>query len=193
MALTTDELAQLKRLTEKATDWELRWTRGTGKRRKMFVTIDIEHRRDVLAALTALETSGERGAPAIRKLLDVIEANLHAEHQRLPWNQAHMAKAADITAAQCSIAVRFLKEQRVLCCRSDTKGRQSPTWEVYAGYASRLAEKKVEAEMVRQDIADFGENGAGIANFEAEAAKRLARATGTDTGIITDERQPPLV
>lgn len=159
----------------------------------MYFTVDLEHRRDVLAAIVKLEEAGERGGPAIRKLLAWIETKMHGEHQRLPGTQADMARDAGLTATQCSQAVKFLAEQRVLACRSHTKGRQSPTWEVYAGYASRLPEKRILAEMDRQNSIDFGVGGAEVVNLQEKLDAIGKRHAAEAPSIIHDERQPPLV
>ena len=99
--LDADGLAALRRLAEEATPWQLRWALTEGrKRRRMFVAIDIEHRKAVLAALLELETSGERGGPAIRRLLDHIETALPEKSQRLEATQAAITKQVGLTPTQ---------------------------------------------------------------------------------------------
>lgn len=194
--LTPTELQQLRQLTERASQWELRWTLTQGrKRRRMYVTIDLEHRRDVLNALQAMELEGERGGPAIRRLLHLIEVSLPADSQRLPATQAALAQQAKLTPQQASHAFRWLAKQRVLCCRSETKGpRNSPVWEVYAGYASRLPEARVLAEMDRQNGHDFAPGKPLSQELQAALDNIAARAAeGTldpdEFSISTDPRQ----
>jgi len=194
--LTADELAMYRRLAEKASPWETRWAITEGrKRRGMFVAIDLEHRKEVLDALSRLEDAKERGAPAIRKLLALIEVSLPVDSQRLPFNQATLGKKAGLTPAQTSTAVQFLAEQRVLCCREKTRGRAiSPTWEVYAGYASRLPEPLVLAAMDRQNETDFpptGERPEWAKKAEAAMIARLEAGTlnGDTFSETTDPRQ----
>lgn len=158
----------------------------------MFVTIDLEHRREVLDAITALEATAERGGPAIRRLLDLIETSLPADSQRLPANQAALALQAKLTSTQASHAFKWLAAQRVLCCRSETKGpRNSPTWEVYAGYASRLPEPKVLAEMDRQNSHDFAPGKPRTAELQAalDAAAKRAAEQPDDFTYHNDPRQ----
>lgn len=194
--LSPDELALYRRLAEKASPWETRWALTEGrKRRRMFVTIDVEHRQDVLDALQRMEDAKERGAPAIRKLLALIEISLPVDGQRLPFNQATLGKKAGLTPAQTSNAIQFLAERRVLCCREKTRGPAiSPTWEVYAGYASRLPEPRVLAEMDRQNATDFpptGERPEWAKKAEAAMLARLEAGTlAADTfTTTTDPRQ----
>lgn len=183
--LSAEELATLRRLAEKAAPWEFRWATTAGrKRRGMFVAIDLEHRKAVLDALEALETSGERGGPAIRRLLAVLETMIPKDSQRLPANQAAIAKRAGLTPTQASLAFRWLARQRVLCCRSETKGKQSPTWEVYAGYASCLPEPRVLAEMDRQNAQDFRPGTQANEDLEAAAAAMVARL---QAGTLSDD------
>lgn len=193
--LSPEDLATLRRLAEQAAPWEFRWATTAGrKRRGMFVAIDLEHRKAVLDALDALETSGERGGPAIRRLLDLLETLIPVDSQRLPGTQAAIAKQAGLTPQQASRAFRWLAQQRVLCCRAETKGRQSPTWEIYAGYASRLPEARVLAEMDRQNAEDFRPGSALSADLQAALDNIAARAAaGTldpdEFSPATDPRQ----
>lgn len=176
--LTPKELATYRRLAEKAKPWQTRWAIAAGrKRRGMFVAIDLEHRKAVLDALLALELRGERGGPAIRRLLALIETALPPDSQRLPATQAALALQAKLTPTQASHAFRWLAKQRVLCCRSETKGpRNSPVWEVYAGYASRLPEPRVLAEMDRQNAQDFAPGKKLTADLQAALDNLAARA-----------------
>lgn len=195
MALTKAERARIveaMRLLERADPWERRFASNPERRRKVFVTIDLEHRRDVLEALSKMEKRKERGVPAIRKLLVLIETQLHGEHQRLPWDQAEMGRVAGLTPTQVSAAVKVLARQRVLCCRSETKGRQSPTWEVYAGYASRLSEKRIWKEMERQNATDFPEHGAQVIDLQTKLDEIGRRYAGEGAGGVNDDRQPEL-
>lgn len=194
--LDADGLAALRRLAEEATPWQLRWALTEGrKRRRMFVAIDIEHRKAVLAALLELETSGERGGPAIRRLLDHIETALPEKSQRLEATQAAITKQVGLTPTQASHAFRWLAKQRVLCCRSETKGpRNSPTWEVYAGYASRLPEPRVLAEMDRQNAQDFAPGKPLTAELQAALHGLAARANAGELdpdafSVSNDPRQ----
>lgn len=171
--LTPEELATYRRLAEKATHWETRWALTAGKKRRgMFVAIDLEHHKAVLAALDDLT----KDAGPIRKLLTVIQASLPQDSQRLP-KQSDLAIKAGLTPQQTSRAIRWLAQQRVLCCRSETKGpRNSPVWEVYAGYASRLPEPRVLAEMDRQNAQDFAPGKKLTADLQAALDNLAARA-----------------
>lgn len=177
MALTPAQLAAFRRLSELAEPWERRWASTEGrKRRGMFIAIDREHRKEVLDALNEMELSGERGGPAIRRLLDLIETVLPKDSQRLPATQAALAKQANLTSTQASHAFKWLASQRVLCCRERTKGpRNSPVWEVYAGYASCLPEPKVLAEMDRQNAQDFAPGSEMTKELDAAAQAMAAR------------------
>lgn len=171
--LDAQGLADLRRLAGEAAPWQLQWAISEGrKRRRMFVAIDLEHHQAVLRALDELTTD----AAPIRKLLTVIQATIQENHQRLP-RQSDLAIKAGLTPAQTSRAVRWLAKQRVLCCRSETKGpRNSPIWEVYAGYASRLPEKQLLAEMDRQNAQDFTPGKPLTAELQAALDGLAARA-----------------
>lgn len=186
--LTPDELWTLRRLSERAEPWERRWAATDGrKRRRMFVAIDLEHHQVVLDALAELTAD----AGPIRQLLTVIQASLAPDHQRLP-TQAALATKAGLTPAQTSRAVRWLAKQRVLCCRSETKGpRNSPVWEVYAGYASRLPEARVLAEMDRQNAQDFAPGKPLTIELQAalDAAAKRAAEHPDDFTFQNDPRQ----
>lgn len=193
MALTPDQLATYRRLSELAEPWERRWANIEGrKRRGMFIAIDREHRKDVLDALSHHETTGQHGGAAIRRLLALIETELPKDSQRLPMTQAELAKRSGLTPTQTSHAVRWLAAQRVLCCRSETKGpRNSPTWEVYAGYASCLPEAKVLAEMDRQNAQDFAPGQPLTNELQAalDAAAKRAAEHPDDFTFKNDPRQ----
>lgn len=196
MALTPEKLALLRRLAEEAEPWELRWSTTAGKKRRgMFVAIDLEHRREVLRALDEMESAGIPGGPAIRRLLAHVETMLPQDSQRLPANQATLAKQIGLTSSQASHAFRWLAKQRVLCCRSETKGpRNSPVWEVYAGYASRLPEPRVLAEMDRQNAQDFAPGKKLSADLQAALDNLASRAIAGEMdpdafSISTDPRQ----
>jgi hypothetical protein len=190
--LSAAELADFRRLSERAQPWQLRWATTEGKKRRgMFVAIDIEHRKEVLAALTALELSGERGGPAVRRLLNLIEVSLPKDSQRLPGTQASLALEAKLTSTQASHAFKWLAAKRVLCCREATKGRMSPRWEVYAGYASCLPEAKVLAEMDRQNAQDFAPGSERSKELDAafHALAKRAETHPDDFTSATDPRQ----
>jgi len=193
MALTPAELAHFRRLAERAEPWERRWANTEGrKRRGMFIAIDREHRKEVLDALMALELAGERGGPAIRRLLALIETALPKDSQRLPATQAALAQQAKLTSTQASHAFKWLASQRVLCCREKTKGpRNSPVWEVYAGYASCLPEAKVLAEMDRQNAQDFAPGSERNKELDAAFLAMAKRAEDhpDDFSSATDPRQ----
>jgi hypothetical protein len=191
MALTPAELAHFRRLAERADPWERRWANTEGRRRRgMFIAIDREHRKEVLDALMAMELAGERGGPAIRRLLALIETALPKDSQRLPATQAALAQQAKLTSTQASHAFKWLAARRVLCCREKTKGpRNSPVWEVYAGYASCLPEAKVLAEMDRQNAQDFAP-GSTLSKELDEAFALLSTRAEADPDTFSYQNHP---
>lgn len=153
--------------------------------------------REALAALPKRTKGTLVGLSTVMEVLNEAAFSMERDGQRMGMTQAELAASLGISAEAVSVAFQMLSHDTVRAVLDRQFCRKSVTWEIDAGYASRLGASQHLAALKRQDEWHAARD---AERKRAERAERVGKVSLREVpfevvpgGRVDDERQPPLI